>query len=171
VFAGTLAYYFSHRRRLLRFFGCAKTRKIRLYLSNLDILFGGAIDPAGQRRAGGIEVADSEADDRARPGSTRPASWTACCSIHSPSVCAIPSSRPSHPPCGSPTCSSGPCSPPPAESANPCDFALMAMLGLLGLRIFEATTVDLGDLGEEHGHWVPRVCGNGTKIVLVRRAS
>jgi integrase/recombinase XerD len=47
----------------------------------------------------------------------------------------------------------------------------MAMLGLLGLRIFEATTVDLGDLGEEHGHWVPRVCGNGTKIVLVRRAS
>jgi integrase/recombinase XerD len=37
------------------------------------------------------------------------------------------------------------------ESANPCDFALVAMLGLLGLRIFG----------------VLRVCGKGTKIVLV----
>ena len=38
------------------------------------------------------------------------------------------------------------------ESANPCDFALVALLGLLGLRIFEATGADIGDLGEEHGH-------------------
>ena len=53
------------------------------------------------------------------------------------------------------------------ESANPCDFALVAMLGLLGLRIFEATSVDIADLGEEHGHRVLRVCGKGTKIVLV----
>ena len=51
------------------------------------------------------------------------------------------------------------------ESANPCDFALVAMLGLLGLRIFEATSADLG---EEHGHRVLRVCGKGTKVVLVR---
>jgi len=29
------------------------------------------------------------------------------------------------------------------ESANPCDFALVAMLGLLGLRIFEATSADI----------------------------
>jgi hypothetical protein len=36
-------------------------------------------------------------------------------------------------------------------SANPNDFALVAMLGLLGLRIFEATGVNIGDLGEEHG--------------------
>ena len=50
------------------------------------------------------------------------------------------------------------------ESANPCDFALVAMLGL---RIFEATSADLADLGEEHGHRVLRVCGKGTKIVLV----
>jgi integrase/recombinase XerD len=28
------------------------------------------------------------------------------------------------------------------ESPNPCDFALVAMLGLLGLRIFEATSAD-----------------------------
>ena len=53
------------------------------------------------------------------------------------------------------------------ESASPCDFALVAMLGLLGLRIFEATGADIADLGEEHGHRVLRVCGKGTKIVLV----
>jgi len=53
------------------------------------------------------------------------------------------------------------------ESPNPCDFALVAMLGLLGLRIFEATAADVADLGEEHGHRVLRVCGKGTKIVLV----
>jgi integrase/recombinase XerD len=53
------------------------------------------------------------------------------------------------------------------ESTNPCDFALVAMLGLLGLRIFEATSADIADLGEEHGHRVLRVCGKGTKIVLV----
>ena len=35
------------------------------------------------------------------------------------------------------------------ESPHPCDFALVAMLGLLGLRIFEAPGADIGDLGEE----------------------
>jgi len=53
------------------------------------------------------------------------------------------------------------------QSPDPCDFALVAMLGLLGLRIFEATSADIGDLGEEHGHRVLRVCGKGTKVVLV----
>src|SRR5690242_10450884 len=53
------------------------------------------------------------------------------------------------------------------ESMHPCDFALVAMLGLLGLRIFEATGADITDLGEEHGHRVLRGCGKGTKIVLV----
>jgi len=53
------------------------------------------------------------------------------------------------------------------ESANPSDFALVAMLGLLGLRIFEATGANIADLGEEHGHRVLRVCGKGTKVVLV----
>jgi integrase/recombinase XerD len=47
------------------------------------------------------------------------------------------------------------------------DFALVAMLGLLGLRIFEATGADIADLGEEHGHRVLRVCGKGGKFVLV----
>ena len=53
------------------------------------------------------------------------------------------------------------------QSAHPCDFALVAMLGLLGLRIFEATGADIRDPSEEHGHCVLRVCGKGTKLVLV----
>ena len=53
------------------------------------------------------------------------------------------------------------------ESASSYDFALVAMLGLLGLRIFEATGADIGDLGEEHGHRVLRVRGKGSRIVLV----
>src|SRR5450631_3517032 len=53
------------------------------------------------------------------------------------------------------------------ESDNQFDFALVAMLGLLGLRIFEATGTDVTDLGEEHGHRVLRVVGKGTKVVLV----
>jgi integrase/recombinase XerD len=35
------------------------------------------------------------------------------------------------------------------------------------LRIFEATGADITDLGEEHGHRVLRVCGKGTKVVLI----
>jgi site-specific recombinase XerD len=53
------------------------------------------------------------------------------------------------------------------ESPFSSDFALVAMLGLLGLRIFEATGADIADLGEEHGHRVLRVCGKGGKVVLV----
>jgi site-specific recombinase XerD len=52
-------------------------------------------------------------------------------------------------------------------SDNPFDFALVAMLGLLGLRIFEACGSTIADLGEEHGHRVLRVCGKGGKVVLV----
>jgi hypothetical protein len=53
------------------------------------------------------------------------------------------------------------------ESCIDCDFALVTMLGLLGLRIFEATGANITDLGEEHGHRVLRVCGKGSKVVLV----
>src|SRR5690242_9487797 len=53
------------------------------------------------------------------------------------------------------------------QSPDPCAFALVAMLGLLGLRIFEATGAGITDLGEEHGHRVLRVCGKGTKVVLI----
>lgn len=53
------------------------------------------------------------------------------------------------------------------DSANPNDFALVCLLGLLGLRIFEATGTNIADLGEEHGHRVLRVRGKGGKTVLV----
>ncbi len=53
------------------------------------------------------------------------------------------------------------------QSPNEYDFALVVMLGVLGLRIFEATGADIADLGAEHGHRVLRVRGNGSKIVLV----
>jgi site-specific recombinase XerD len=52
-------------------------------------------------------------------------------------------------------------------SGNRNDFALIAMLGLLGLRIFEACGANIADLGEEHGHHVLKVRGKGGKTVLV----
>ena len=51
-------------------------------------------------------------------------------------------------------------------SGNRNDFALIAMLGLLGLRIFEACGANIADLGEEHGHRVLKVRGKGGKTVL-----
>jgi len=51
-------------------------------------------------------------------------------------------------------------------STNRNDFALVAMLGLLGLRIFEACGASISDIGEEHGHRVLRVNGKGGKVVL-----
>jgi integrase/recombinase XerD len=53
------------------------------------------------------------------------------------------------------------------DSARPDDFALVAMLGLLGLRIFEAASANIADLGEEHGHRVLTVHGKGDKTALV----
>ena len=53
------------------------------------------------------------------------------------------------------------------RSSNINDFALIAMIGLLGLRIFEATGANIADLGEEHGHRVLRVRGKGGTVVLV----
>jgi integrase/recombinase XerD len=52
-------------------------------------------------------------------------------------------------------------------SPNRNDFALVTLLGLLGLRIFEACGANITDLGEEHGHRVLRVRGKGDKTVLV----
>ena len=53
------------------------------------------------------------------------------------------------------------------ESTNPNDFALVVMLGLLGLRIFEATGASIDDLGEERGHRVLCAHSKGDKVVLV----
>jgi site-specific recombinase XerD len=53
------------------------------------------------------------------------------------------------------------------DSANPHDFALVAMLGMLGLRIFEATGADVTDLSEVHGHRVLTVLGKGDKLAVL----
>lgn len=52
------------------------------------------------------------------------------------------------------------------RSANMNDFALVSMLGLLGLRIFEVTGSDIEALDEVHGHRVLRVRGKGEKYSL-----
>ena len=52
-------------------------------------------------------------------------------------------------------------------SPNTNDFALITMLGLLGLRIFEACDANIANLGEEHGHRVLKVRGKGDKTVLI----
>ena len=52
-------------------------------------------------------------------------------------------------------------------SANRNDFALIAMLVLLGLGIFEVCGANIADLGEEQGHRVLKVRGKGDKTVLV----
>jgi integrase/recombinase XerD len=52
-------------------------------------------------------------------------------------------------------------------SANPVDFALVAMLGLLGLRVSESRHSTIDDLDEEHGHRVLRALGKGTKLALI----
>src|SRR3546814_1293019 len=52
-------------------------------------------------------------------------------------------------------------------SENINDFALVAMRGLLGLRIFEATGAGSDALEEVHGHRVLRVRGKGDKVALV----
>jgi site-specific recombinase XerD len=49
------------------------------------------------------------------------------------------------------------------DSTNINDFALVAMRGLLGLRVFEATGSDIEALGELRGHRVLRVHGKGDK--------
>ena len=53
------------------------------------------------------------------------------------------------------------------KSSNVNDFALVTMLGLLGLRIFEAAGATIEALEEVHGHRVLRVWGKGDKIALV----
>lgn len=42
------------------------------------------------------------------------------------------------------------------QPANPCDFALVAMPGLPGSRIFETTAANITDPGEQHAHRVLR---------------
>ncbi|MFZ2012464.1 MAG: tyrosine-type recombinase/integrase [Nocardioides sp.] len=53
------------------------------------------------------------------------------------------------------------------DSVNVNDFALVAMLGPLGLRIFEATGADVATCLKVHGHRVLTVLGKGDRLALV----
>jgi integrase/recombinase XerD len=52
------------------------------------------------------------------------------------------------------------------ESHSQCDFALVAMLGPLGLRFLEATGANIEDLSEEHGHRCSGYAPRAAKVVL-----
>ena len=79
------------------------------------------------RRSAGSGPPPCRGGSRSRRGSAGPASWIARLSTRPPSTSAA------------------------RQSPNQDDFALVAMLGLLGLRIFEATSADITDRGGEHG--------------------
>ena len=122
---------------------------------------------AGCRRSASSSPPQSPGASRSPPGSTGPASSTACWNTHQPSTSAARQCPPESPTLGFTHLKFEALFTEARESSHPCDFALVAMLGLLGLRIFEATGADIADLGEEHGHRVLRVCGKGAKVVLV----
>jgi hypothetical protein len=65
----------------------------------------------GCKRSAGSSPPLSPAGSPSRPGSTGPSFWMASSSTRPPSTSAAPRCPRSHPPSGSPTCSSRPCSP------------------------------------------------------------
>jgi hypothetical protein len=119
--------------------------------------------PARHKEAGNLP---SPGDSRSRPDSTAPASWTAPSSTHSPSTSAALPSRLKHRLPEPPPAVRG-----PAHRRMPVTGLVRLCAGgdarTARLPIFEATSANIGDLGEEHGHRVLRVCGKGTKVVLV----
>ncbi|WP_307804470.1 tyrosine-type recombinase/integrase [Micromonospora echinofusca] len=102
---------------------------------------------------------------RSWSGSIGSASSTPSWSTRRPITSVGPRCRPSRRPPDPGTCSSNLITT-ARLSVNPNDFALIALLGLLGLRILEACGSNIADLGEEHGHRVLHVRGKGGKVVL-----
>jgi integrase/recombinase XerD len=92
-----------------------------------------------------------------------PASSTACSSAHRRSGCVARASRPGQLPSGWAHLQFEGVPAAARDSANVNNFALVAMLGLLGLRIFGACTADTTDLGEENGHRFLRVVGKAPR--------
>jgi integrase len=54
-----------------------------------------------------------------------------------------------------------------ARASTPDEAALITMLGLLGLRIGEACSVDVEDMGTERGHRTLHIIGKGNKTALI----
>ena len=91
------------------------------------------------------------------------ASW----STHSPNMCAGLRSRRSHRPSDLPTCSSRPCSPRPASHRIRPTSRSWRCSGCLACASLRPPELTSQTLCEEHGHRVLRVCGKGSKVVLV----
>ena len=62
--------------------------------------------------------------------------------------------------------SSAPSSP-KARPPEPRDHALACLLGLLGLRVGEACSIDIEDLSLERGHRTVTVLGKGSKLAVI----
>ncbi len=54
-----------------------------------------------------------------------------------------------------------------AERTGPTHAALAMLLGLNGLRVSEACSADLTDLGTDHGHRTLRIIGKGNKPAVI----
>lgn len=54
-----------------------------------------------------------------------------------------------------------------ARASGPMDAALITLLGLLGLRVSEACSVNLEDFGSERGHRTLHITGKGGKPALI----
>ena len=68
--------------------------------------------------------------------------------MHLPSMSAVPRCPPNHPLWGFTHLQFEALLTVARQSPDPCESALVAMLGLPGLRIFEATGADIADLGK-----------------------
>ncbi|HEY5249518.1 MAG TPA: tyrosine-type recombinase/integrase, partial [Dermatophilaceae bacterium] len=54
-----------------------------------------------------------------------------------------------------------------ARASSPTDAALITLLGLLGLRVSEACSVDIEDFGTQRGHRTVHIIGKGGKPALI----
>lgn len=81
------------------------------------------------------------------PGSTGPASRTVSWSTRPPSTVRCPAVPAESPTLGFTHLQFEALLTAAQESPDQCEFALVAMLGLLGLRIFEAAGADIGEPG------------------------
>jgi integrase/recombinase XerD len=54
-----------------------------------------------------------------------------------------------------------------AEAAGVIDHALACLLGLLGLRVAEACSIDIEDLSTQRGHRCVTVVGKGSKLAVI----
>jgi site-specific recombinase XerD len=54
-----------------------------------------------------------------------------------------------------------------AAAGSPTDHALACLLGLLGLRVSEACSIDVSDLSLERGHRTVTVLGKGSKQAVI----